>query len=920
MGFGFRILGPLEVENVSSLGGPKPRTLLARLLLEPNRVVSYEELIDVLWPEDPPEQARHTLQVYVSSLRRALGHERIRADRSGYAVQVERGELDLARFEELAAEGASRLRAGDPERAQSCFAEALSLWRGPPLADIAPALEPERATLEELRLAAEEEQLESGLALGRHAGLVPRLEALVRRHPTRERLRRQLMLALYRSGRQADALEQYRDARRTLVEELGLEPSTELRELETAILRQDPALALTRDEVPESRRHLPAPATPFVGRRREVEEITALFAAGARLVTLTGPGGSGKTRLALRAAEELATEFADGVLFVGLGALGDPAFVPAEIARPLGIEDADGPHAALANHLRSRSELLVLDNFEHVMDAAADVASLLAEAPALKLLVTSRHALRVYGEHEYPVDPLALEDEAVPLFLQRALAVGRRLEANESVRELCLRLDCLPLAIELAAARTRELSLRDLQSGLRRLEVAVGGLRDVPARQQTLRATIEWSYDLLDTDERPAFESLGVFVGSWSSEDAEAVAGARPETIGALADKSLVRRDIVRAEAEFGDGMTRYAMLETIREYALERLEARGEAEVVRRRHAMRLLELAEAAEPALDAGADQAVWLERLALEHDNLRAALTWLGSAGETELRLRLATALKNFWWVQGHLTEGRRTLEEALAGVAGSPALRAEALTGLGQLAYRQGAFEAAKRAWEESLELYRQLRNGTGIARSIGELGSVAYSEGDYERAVALYEESAALFREAGDRMRLAPVLANLGAIANNRGDYERGRRLTEEALALHREFGAKDDVALTLHNLGRVALHERRYADAADLLRESLALSRELSFKEMIAYGLAGSAEVAAVQDNAERAAHLIGAAESLLDETGVRLDIDERQSYERTVEALRARLGTPAFETKRAEGRALALDRAIEVALETRA
>ena len=322
--------------------------------------------------------------------------------------------------------------------------------------------------------------------------------------------------------------------------------------------------------------------------------------------------------------------------------------------------------------------------------------------------------------------------------------------------------------------------------------------------------------------------------------------------------------------------------------------------------------------QPALDSGADQALWLERLALEHDNLRAALAWFSSAGEHELQLRLAAALKDFWFVQGHLTEGRRSLEDALMDSSGSAAVRAYALTGLGQLAYRQGAFDGAKRAFEESLELYRELGDPTGIARAIGELGSVAYSEGDYDRAAALYEESAELFRRAGDRSRLASVLANLGAIANVQRDYEGGRRLMEEAVAIHREFDAKDDVALTLHNLGRVALHQGRYADAAELLRESLTLSSELRFKEMIAYGLEAVSELAAAADATERAAQLLGAADGLLDETGVVFDTDERETYEQTVESLSARLGTKTFDAKRAEGRALALERAIELALET--
>ncbi|MGZ8692597.1 MAG: tetratricopeptide repeat protein, partial [Gaiellaceae bacterium] len=364
----------------------------------------------------------------------------------------------------------------------------------------------------------------------------------------------------------------------------------------------------------------------------------------------------------------------------------------------------------------------------------------------------------------------------------------------------------------------------------------------------------------------------------------------------------------------------RFGMLETIREYALERLEASGEAEGVRRRHAAYFLALAEEAQPELDAG-DMATWLVRLELDHDNLRAALARFSVQGSPELELRLAIALKNFWWVRGHLSEGRRALEMAMSHGGGAPPqLRADALTALGVLAYRQGAFEAAKAAWAESLELYRELGNATGIARSVGELGSVAVGEGDYEQAAALYEESAALFRAAGDRMRLASVVANLGAIANMQGDYVRGRRLCEEALSLHREVGAKDDIALTLQNLGRVALQENRHPDAAELLHESLELSRDLSYKEMIAYGLEGLAELGAARGDSDRAARLLGAADALFEELEIVLQEDDRETYERTVEILRARLGEEVFEIARSAGAVLELERAIEQALDTRA
>jgi predicted ATPase len=672
-------------------------------------------------------------------------------------------------------------------------------------------------------------------------------------------------------------------------------------------------------EPPElrARRHLPAPATALVGRAKELSELVALLRQESpRLLTLTGAGGSGKTRLALQAAAGVVDRFPDGVFFVGLAPLSDPQLVPSTIARRLEVQESAGRPLleSLKEHVRDKRLLLLLDNFEHVDEAAPVVSELLAEASGLKVLLTSRALLHLYGEHEYPVPPLN-EPEALELFATRARAVrkGFDLDGTKSqVVELCRSLDCLPLAIELAAARSGELSPAEMLDVLpHRLELAVEGARDVPVRQQTLRATIEWSYGLLAESERGVFARLSVFAGGCSLEAAQSICDADLSELASLVEKSLLETEQPGGEARFG-------MLETIREYAAEQLEASGAAATVRGRHAEHFLELAEEADPELDAGAEQSIWLERLALEHDNMRAALAWLASSGEPELEMRLANALKNFWFVQGHLSEGRRWLEGALARGEAPKAVRAYALTALGQLVYRLGAFEEAKFALGESLDLYRELEDPTGIARSVGELGSVAVFEGDYERALSLYEESAAFFRSAGDRMRLASVLGNMGAVANYQGDYERGRPLVEEALALHREFGAKDDMAITLHNLGSVAVQEGRYSDGAALLHESLELSRDLAYREQAAFTLARLAQLASAQDDRERAARLLGAADAVFEDVGVPLYGDEKEIYERTMAGLRSHLGEDKFESKRSEGRALGLERAIELALET--
>jgi DNA-binding SARP family transcriptional activator len=494
----FRLLGPLEVEQngrVLAVGGRRQRALLAVLLLHANTVVPRDRLIDALWGESPPETAANALQVAVHALRKLLGADRIVTRGRGYLLCVEAGELDVERFGALC----ERARTEPPGAAAETLREALALWSGPALSDLgeAPFAAVESARLEELHLAAFEERIAADLALGRHGELVPELDALVAAHPYRERLRREHMLALYRSGRQAEALEVYQEARRTLVGELGIEPGHELQALEQAILRQDAALALPAARM---KSNIPAPLTPLVGRRLELAALTSLVRSReARLLTLTGPGGTGKTRLAVESAWELISDFADGVCFVDLAAIADPELVATQILGSLEVDEQPGRpvEKTLKEALRGRQLLLVLDKFEGVAAAGPLVTELLAAAPGLKALVTSRVVLNLYGEHEYPVPPLALPDiehdgverlarsEAVELFAARARAVRptfRLTAANVRVlAAICVALDGLPLAIELAAARTRELAPEAMLERLeQRLELLTAGPRDAP--------------------------------------------------------------------------------------------------------------------------------------------------------------------------------------------------------------------------------------------------------------------------------------------------------------------------------------------------------------------------------------------------------------------------------------------------------
>ena len=893
----FRVLGPVEARDDDrpvSLGRPKQRAVLAALLLHAGEAVPRARLIDELWGEQPPGSAVQSLQVYIHGLRQALGAERIETHGQSYRLRVEEGELDLDRFERLVARAEQDLEAGRADSASGRIREALGLWQGPALADLAdePLARAEAGRLEEQRLHAFELRNDVELALGRHAALAAELESLVGEHPYRDRLRQQQVLALYRSGRQKEALEAYQAARQVLVEELGIEPSPELRELERAILRQDPDLAAPSAERLESR--LPTPPTPLVGRGLEVAAVSGLLRGDARLVTLTGPGGTGKTRLSLAVAEELAAETPGR--FVDLSPLRDPELVGQTIAQALELPDAE----TIAERLGPQSLLLVLDNFEQLLDAAPFVAELLSAASGLRVLATSRAPLRLSGEHEYPVPPLPPND-AVALFAARARAVDPNFALTESVAVICERLDGLPLAVELAAARSKLLPPDAMAGRLERsLELLTGGARDLPLRQQTLEATLDWSHELLEPEAQALFAQLAVFHGGWTLEAAEAVAGRGVVAdLGELVDESLVRRR---------NG--RFTMLETIREYASRRLD-----EGTKRRHAEHFLALAEAEGALLVAGTVTGDVMARLDAEHDNLRGVLAWAASAGELETEARLATALSRYWMLRGDLAEARREFEGLIErSKDADPALRAQVYVHAGLYPYRQGDVEESKKLWTTALELFRQVGDEIEEGRCLAELGSVAIYEGDLDRAEELYEESLDHFRKHGQTVRLCIALSNVGALASMRGDYETAARFQEEVLAPQREIGDRDGLAVSLHNFGRTEIKRGRLEHARELLGEALELGIELGYKEVIAYCLQGAAELA----EPEHAARLCGASLAILDEIGVPLGGDEERDYRATHERLVDALGESRVEELLAEGRSAPRDETVAGALTT--
>jgi predicted ATPase/DNA-binding SARP family transcriptional activator len=915
------VLGPLEIVEggaVLAPGAGRQVTLLCCLLLHRGTVVSRDRLIDALWGARPPATAANALQVQVHSLRRLLGPDRIATEGTGYRLLVAPEETDAGRFEALLERGRDELERGEAGAAGEHLREAIDLWRGAAYQDVLyeEFAATEIARLEELRLDATELRIEADLALGRHQALVSELEGLVVRHSGRERLTRQLMLALYRCGRQGEALEAYRSAARTLRDELGLEPGPALRELERAILRQDPALSIEPPEL-RARRRLPAPGTTLVGRKAELGEVDDLLRrAETRLVTLTGPGGIGKTRIAIQAAHDLVDAFHDGVFFVDLANLVDPALVPPAIARVLSLEEPSGADLldALREHLATRRCLLLLDNFEVVDDAAPVVSELLAGAAGLAVLVTSRTALRLTGEHEVRVQPLALAD-AVQLFAARARAVApafrRPAEESDEVAEICRRLDCLPLAIELAAARTREYAPAELLAQVPgTLDLATGGGRDLPDRQRTLRATIAWSNRLLDPAQAAAFASLGVFAGGFTFAAADAVCGATRPTVASLVARSLVH------ERPGHDGEPRCFMLEAVREHALELLAEGGDADDIRRRHATYFATLAAEADSEPLANHPQSAW-PRLDVEHDNLRAAILWSHAHDALDLELRLVGSLAYFWSVRGYLLEGRRRIEAALEHAAGAdPLLRARALAGGARLAHSLGDYEQMASLSEESLALCRSLADHGGTVLALNGLASALRNLGDLDRSIEIQEEAAALARETGDDRSLAAALNNLGYSLLSKNEIPRARVYCVEGLEVCRRIGHRTGVSILLGNLGLADVLEGEHDRALATFREILLHDREIGYTEGLVYGLAGFAASLAAGGRAEDAATILGAAQAGADRTGLELEALERSVEEGTIAALRERLGEELFAETRGAGAHLSLDDAIEHAL----
>jgi predicted ATPase/DNA-binding SARP family transcriptional activator len=863
------LFGPFHTrvndQPLPRLRSRKGHALLALLALRAGRSLDRPWLAGTLWPDSSHPQALANLRNSLKDLRHTLGPEayRLRSPTTRtLMLDLSGAEVDVLAFDAAIARGDL-----------PSLEQAVALYRGPLLEGCEEEwVAEERRTRERAYLAALEALADDARTRGDLAAAERALRQTVAADPLRESAQRALIETLAAGGSVAAAMQVYRELRELLHRELNAEPARETQVLfqqlrsEARLRAQAPRPKLPGATVSTAPNNLPHQLTRFIGREQEVTEVSQ-FLTTHRLVTLTGAGGCGKTRLALQVAAGQLAAFTHGVFFVNLAPTRDPGLVASTIAQTLGLhESADRPFVeSLKEHLREKQLLLLLDNFEQVLAAAPLVAELLAAAERLTVLVTSRAALRVRGEQEYEVPPLALPDPAdrlsaaalsqcaaVALFADRAAGMRTGFavtpENAEAVAEICWRLDGLPLAIELAAARVKLFPPQALLARLEnRLALLTEGPRDLPARQRTLRNALGWSYDLLEEAEKRLFRRLSVFVGGFTLEAVEAVCGPRDDLDGAIAEgvTSLAEQSLLRRE-EDTEGEPRFGMLETIREYGRECLAASGEMEAFQCRHAVHYLALAEAAEPALHGG-EQMAWLDRLEREHDNLRAALAWLVMTGDAKAGLRLGGALQFFWLVRGHLREGREQLARLLAmpNAAEHAAARAKVLQRSASLAWRQGDYVSARAVLEESLVIHQALGDRQRIAESLGALGYCVQCLGEIEAAQAFLTESLTISRELKDQNGIAGLLGNLGHIALDRGDHDTARALYEEGLAIRRELGNQHGIAASLRNLGTLALARGDAENAHARYSEALVINRALGNRPWEAVDLIALGEAA---------------------------------------------------------------------------
>lgn len=957
-----RALGPLEVV---ADGTPVPvragqqRIVLECLALRANSMVTFDFLTEALWAGNPPAKPGPQLQVYVANLRRALDPDRSKGAASqrlasrpgGYMLTVAEDELDLLRFREQVAAGELAVQAGDLAGGAESLRQAMELYRGQAFPDLADSelFRPELDELEESRLDAYQDLAEVELALGRHGTLVSELQTLVVQHPYRERLWASLALALYRSDRQADALSACRHARRVFTEELGIDPGLRLREMERSVLQQDASLAAPTTNghrrIRQRLDDLPAELTPLVGRDTELGEVCSMYAAeGCRLVTVTGPGGTGKTRLALAAAVKLGMRMADGVGWVNLAPLTQTQQVPAAIAAALGLEDRAGedPLKVVARFLRSRQLLLVLDNFEHLAEAWPVVMDLLTAAPDLRIMTTSRQRLGLRAEYEYELAPLTLppldpplpppllkEVPAVKLLLTRGRAVRPHFDVDHGnaavLTRLCHRLDGLPLAIELAAAQLRYRSesalLDDLERNLAALPAA---FLDLPDRQRTLTATIAWSYQLLGEGERMLFDQLGVFAADPTVTAVSRICGQTPDTESAAENvltedllSALARHSLLRCYTDPA-GQSRVSMLHSIREYARDRLSLLDYPATVRRRHAEYYLGLAERVGPQL-WGRDQVDAFRLLNADAPDLRGTLLWAtGPYGSTDLALRLVGHLWHYWELTGDVAEQCEVALQLVAGTPDAPpALQAPALSGTATLCWILGRNDEASDLHHRALQAFQSAGNDQGVAWTTVCLAVQAMERNDTVTAERL---AAAAMSEphASPRARVA-ALVNLSRLAFYAGDHARALGLCRESVELGRPLGDRLALGVVLTNLAESTEDAGDYDTAERLLLEALGGLLEIGAQVSIVGVLESLAGVYVQQHRVEQAIRVLAATDGYRSERGLQLNSPEHRLVETIIAKARTEAGPIRFGLAWTGGQAQTLTQVLHEVLHTR-
>jgi predicted ATPase/DNA-binding SARP family transcriptional activator len=975
-----RVLGQVElVDGGSVVRLPRAeRTLLAALTSRAGDRVSVDMLEQALWGENPPPSARKTLQVYVVRLRKVVGAAAITERDGGYLLDTDRVDVDAARVANLVAEARAALRAGDPDAAAGLLAAASTMFRGDPYEGVAEEALPagEVARLQELRLSIVEESAEAELACARGDRCAAELEACVQANPYRERAWGLLMRAMYQAGRPADALAAYGRARIRLAADLGIEPGPALREIEQAILTHDSGLAgvanstarLGPSNLPAAvtplagrdlelvgpspdgqRRHqtrrridnLPAAVSPLLGRKAEVDEVRLLLMdQQCRLVTLCGPGGTGKTRLALAVTEQLAADAADGACNVDLAPLRDDHQVLPAVATALGVT-ARNPaelEAAVAAFLRPRQLVMILDNFEHVLSAWSVPSNLLTAAPRLVMLITSRTPLGISGEQQYDVQPLAVPRRsplpplevlagiaAVELFTTRARLVEHQFQLTEhnarSIAEICRRLDGLPLAVELSAAHARTLTPDEMLDALEdRLSLLDGGPRDRPVRQQTLRAAIAWSYDALTADEQAVFAQLAVFAGAPLVSDVVAICdpvdGAPASTVDALerlANASLIRRQ--RDDL----GGPRVLMLQTIREFARTELMAHERDPTLHRRHADHYTALAESMAAELN-GPDQSSAFKRLRAEDADLYGALVWAASDdGDVDLALRLIGHLWHYWEIAGDVTAARKTAEAVLERAADAPlVLLAPALSGVGTLCWLQGDIGEAARLHEKALDAYQAIGHPAGIAWSQMCLATQAAVRSEFAVAETLADNARRSASTLTDHRTVAFALVILGVLAWYQHDGPRARDLQEEALDICRRAGDEWAAAKPLINLADIAEGLGEYDRATMLLLQALRTSRDMGDRALAVVCVEAIAELRLRVGLPTHAARLLAACDTYRTDMALPLDDRERELRDDILGQARLAAGIVNFSIAWTEGSSLSLEEAAEEALAT--